>query len=247
MNMNELLKNLTPDVTFRPEDGPFRSKLVETALDKGDEEFAELFSESSSDIQVSLSGRSMEDAIIRFRVFSDQGEQTHKFGVSSLNKEEVGDLTEQLSRLLARPSSPAPQDGSKIIIRKRAVEGMLDIHQASQKLGCSTQFLKSKIPCSDYTYTEVEGKKEIQGYYWSQELMDRLCQIKSNGVKPEDIKYIADQCCDGDRPWTEEILASLNAPKTTPKGGGASPQGAPRQPAKTGSRDHSRPPRRKQP
>ena len=141
-----------------------------------------------------------------------------------------------------------PQDGSKVIIRKRAVEGMLDMHQASQKLGCSLQFLKSKIPCTDYTYTEIEGKKEIQGYYWSRELMDRLCQIKSGGIKPEDLTYVTDTCCEGDRNWAEEILVLLGTPRSTPRGGGVStPPGTTKQPAKSAPREHPRHPRKKKP
>ncbi len=242
MDMNELLRNLTPELSFRPDDGPFRSRLIKTALEKGDEEFAELFSESTSDILVGISGATVKEAVIRFRVVSDQGEQTHKLSLLALNNEELDDCAELLSR---QPTTPS-NDTSKIILRKRAVEGMLDIATASRKLGCSPQFLKGKIPCTDYTYTEIDGKKEIKEYYWSQALIDRLCQIKVNGIKAEELKAIADECCDGDRAWAEELLVSLVTPKTTAKTGGASPHGGTRQPAKNVSRDHSRPPRKKQ-
>ena len=165
-----------------------------------------------------------------------------------MNNEEISDLIEQLSRLIAAPPAVTTQDSARIIFRKKAVEGMLDIHQASQKLGCPLQFLKSKIPCSDYTYTEIEGKKEIQGYYWSRELIDRLCQIKSGGVKPEDLAYVADECCDGDRNWAEEILVALGTPRTAPKAGGGSPSpGVSKQPAKSTPREHPRHPRKKKP
>ena len=248
MIMNDILKNLPPDTTLRPEAGSFRSRLVEITLEKGDEDFAELFSENTCDIIVSLAGRTIEDALIRFRVISDEGEQSLKIPVSALSKEELYDFTEQLSRQSAQPGIPVPRDNSKVIFRKKAVEGMLDIQLASQKLGCTPQFLKSKIPCSDYTYTEIEGKKEIQGYYWKPELMDRLHQIKVQGVKPDDLKYIADECCDGDRVWAEEIQALLSTPKNNPKTmSQPSTQTPHKQPSKNGAKEHHRPPRKRQP
>lgn len=249
MNMGELLKLLPADVTFRPDDGAFRSKLVETLLDKGNEEFSELFSESSSDILVDISGQTVADAVIGFRVASDQREQSLKFALSMLNDEEISDLSEQLSRLLTLQPPLVLHDTTKSFVRKAPENGMLDITVASRKLGCSPVLLKSKIPCTDYTYSEINGKKEIKEYYWAQTLIDRLCYIKANGAKAEDLKYIAEECCDGDRAWAEEILLSLGRPKATPKPGGAGPQSTPRQPAKTVSRERSnpRPPRKKQP
>ena len=126
---------------------------------------------------------------------------------------------------------------------------MLDIHQASQKLGCSMNVLKSIIPCTDYSYREIDGKKEITEYFWSKKLIDRLCQIKMNGVEAEDVKYIADECCYGDCKWAEEILASLNRPISTHKVNGALPNGITKRPAKIISREltHPRSSRKKHP
>jgi hypothetical protein len=247
LKMDELLKNIKTEVTFRPDGSAFRSKLIETLLDKADKEFVDLFSESSSDILVSFSGKTVDDAVIRFRVVGDQGEQSLRFALTVLNVEECSDLTEQLSRLHTQQSPPASHATPKSIVRNKPVDGMVDIHLASRKLGCSPVFLKSRIPCTDYTYTEVDGKKEIKEYYWSQNLIDRLCHIKANGAKPEDLKYIAEECCDGDRTWAEEILGLLGS-KTTPKAGGAVPNGTPKQPAKTVSRGpaNHQPARKKQ-
>ena len=246
--MIELLKKLRADVAFRPDAGVFRSKLLERAIDNADEKSAELFSAHNCDIQVSISSRTIEEGVIRFVVDSDLGEQSLECDLSVLNDGETRDLTEQLSRLIAEQSPPETHGAPKTIIRKN-VNGMLDTHQAAQKLGCSQIFLKSKIPCTDYTYREVDGKKEIIEYYWSMNLIERLCQIKLNGAKTEDVKYIAEECCEGDCKWAEEILVSLVCPISTPKDDGALLKGITRRPAKIISKGltNNRPSRKKNP
>lgn len=228
--MIELLKKLGTDVTFRPDSGAFRSKLVETVIDAADEGCAELFSERNCDIMVSISSRTIDEGVIRFVVDSDRGEQSLECDLSVLNDREISDLTGQLSRLILEQSSPETHGAPKVIIRKNDT-GMLDIHQAAQKLGCSQIILKSKIPCTDYSWHEVNGKKEIKEYYWSKNLIDRLCHIKMNGVKTEDVKYIAEECCDGDYKWAEEILVSLGRPISMRNIDAALPKSITKQPA----------------
>lgn len=243
--MNKLLKNLTYDVTFRPENGAFRSRLVEMAIANADEEAAELFSERGCDIQVKLSEHTIEEGAIRFLVVSDLGEQTLACDFSDLNFEERSDFDEQLSRQLALHADSSTDGSAKVIIRKN-VDGMLDIHQAAQKLGCSQKKLKSKIPCTDYSYIEVDGKKEIKEYYWSQDLINRLCDIKLNGAKPEDVKYIAEECCHGDEKWAEDLLLSLNSSVSTSKKADTSSQNVAKQPSKNRPKwMHNRPPKKK--
>ena len=229
--MNKLLKKITSDITFRPENGTFRSRLAEIAIANADEDSAELFSERGCDIQVKLSEHTFEEDVIRFLVVSDLGEQLMACDFSDLSFEERSDFDEQLVRQLALHADSSPQGSPKVIVRKD-VNGMLDIHQAAQKLGCSQKTLKSNIPCTDYSYIEVDGKKEIQEYFWSQNLISLLCDIKSNGAKPEDVKLIADECCHGDEKWAEELVASLNGsvPVSKPKVA-AAPEAA-KQPSK---------------
>jgi len=220
----ELMSKLHSDVTFRPDDGAFRSKLAEMVI-ADDAEFAELFSESSSDILVSISGRTADEGIIRVLVSSDQGENSLECPFAALNNEEIGDLGKQLSRIVADQLPSVAQASRKVVVRKKVVSGMLDMNQAAQGLCCSEGFLKSRIPCSDYSYDEVDGKTEIKGYYWSQQLIDRLCLIKSNGAKPEDVEYVAAECCHGDSKWAVEMLASLAPPKPKSRADGALPDG----------------------
>jgi len=214
--MIEMLNKLHADISFRPNAGSFLSKLIEMAMDAIDEERAELFSARNCDVQVSFSNQTIEEGIIRFLVVSDLGNQQMKCDMSALNEAETRDLSRQLSRLIAEQSPPETPGTQKIIIRKN-ISGMFDTHQAAQKLGCSQIWLKSKIPCTNYTYREIGGKKEIIEYYWSTSLVDRLCQIKLNGAKTDDVMYIAAECCDGDCLWAGEILVSLGCTISTPK------------------------------
>ena len=215
------------------------------AIADADEELAELFSESSCDILVSISGRTAEEGIIRFLVSSDRGENSLGCSLAVLNNAESSDFRQQLSRLVAEHVPSGAQSSPKVLVRKKIVEGMLNINQAAQGLGCSETFLKSKIPCSDYSYDEIDGKTVIKEYYWSQQLIDRLCQIKATGAKPEDVAYVAGECCHGDIKWAEEIVSSLFRPKSTPKVDVSVPGS--KRPEKNISRVHTnnRPPRKK--
>lgn len=244
--MNKLLRNLNHDLDFRPENGPFRSRLAEITINNADDESAELFSERGCDIQVKLTGHTFEEGTIRFLVVSDLGEQLQACDISDLTFEERSDFDEQLSRQLALRPDTSAQGASTIIVRKDG-DGMLDMHQAAQKLGISQKKLKSQIPCTDYSYIEVNGKKEIQEYFWSQVLINRLFDIKANGVKPEDVKYIADECCHGDSKWAEELLQSLSGSASAPKTKVALSQDAAKQSSKNKPKwfSNKRPPKNK--
>lgn len=248
VELTAMLKKFAADITFRPDDGAFRTKLAETVIADADEEVTELFSAASSDIVVSISRHTFEEGIIRFQVSSDQGEQSLQCDLAELTAAERSDLGAQLTRLAAEQQSPLTLH-PKTFVRNKIAAGMLTIYQAAQRVGCSESFLKSRIPCTDYTYDEVDGKKVIREYFWSHQLIDRLSQIKQNGAKTEDVKQIADECCYGDCKWAEELLSSLARPKPAAKVGGTSPNGITKQPAKVISKVHShnRQPRKKNP
>jgi hypothetical protein len=154
-----------------------------------------------------------------------------------------------VSRIVAEQLPSVAQASRKTVVRKKLVTGMLNINEAAQAVGCTESFLKSRIPCSDYSYDEIDGKTKIKGYYWSQQLIDRLCQIKSGGAKPEDVEYVARECCHGDSKWAEEILASLAPPKPRPRVEGTVPDGGLKPPAKAVPKVHrnNRRPRQKKP
>ena len=224
MHITELFKKLDIGVTFRPETGAFRSGLVALFIANGDKECAELFSEHNCDIVINFSEFTIAAGKIRFMVISDLGEQTLECSLSALNDDAISDLDEQLSQHVLLHPKRSTDFSPKVIIRKN-VNGMLDIHQAAQKLGRPQPFLKNKIPCSENTYHEVNGKQELTGYYWSHQLIDCLCLIQVNGATAENKKYITEECCQGDSRWAEEIILLLDQRRTPPKSDGALPKG----------------------
>ena len=229
--MNELLKDIAASVTFRPEEGPFRAALVAKVLTTADEEQVELFSTENCDIQVTVTGQTLVEGFIRFLVISDLGEQSLKCTLAGLTEPERVDFRGQLASHAAE-HRPVVAGGAKVIVRKASSAGMFTQQQAVERLGCSGEFLKNRIPCSDYSYDEIDGKKYLREYYWSQDLIERIQQVKANGAKPEDIKHIAVECCFGDSNWAEELLASLRPPVEAPKS------------AANKNRHHRYPPRR---
>jgi len=235
--MIELLKNLVAAVSFRPEEGPFRAALVAKILADADEERAELFSAGNCDIKVTISQHTQQEGFIRFLAVSDLGEQSLECDLSGLNELESADLREQV--LLQTPEHrPGVSGGNtKVIVRKASSTGMYTQQQSADKLGCSGEFIKNRIPCTDYSYDEIDGKKVLREYYWSQSLIDRLLQIKQAGSKPEDVKYIATECCYGDCTWAEELLTSLR-PKASGHGSGSTKKHSSRFTPKGGSNPH---------
>ena len=210
MNLDDLLKSGNSDFSFRPDDGALRSALVAMLLATENEEFADLFSESSSDISVGVYGTSVAEGLIRCRVYGDFGERSLECRLATLTQTAFADLTEQLSHLDAvQTASSAPHHGARGVLRRKAeinLFNMLSCEEAAQQLNLPRQTLKSMIPCSDYSYSEVNDKIVIQEYYWSKNLIQRLCDIKTGGATAEDCRYIADECCHGDLDWAKEII-----------------------------------------
>ncbi len=234
MNLDDLLKNDNNDFRFRPDYGAFRSRLAEMLLAGESEEFADLFSESSSDILAGISGSSFEAGIISFQVFSDMGERSLECRLALLTQPELDDLKEQLLAHDGSQPVPVAEFEAKNVVRKKTEINLLDmftIDEAAEQLKLSKQLLKSRIPCSDYSYVEVAGKIEIKEYYWSKALVTRLSEIKTNGANAEDIKYFADECCHGDLAWAKEVLAMLTQKASASNRDNSAQKGITKQPA----------------
>jgi hypothetical protein len=235
LEIESLLNSLGGNATFRLSKGILHRKLTEAFLEAVDEVTGEMISVSDYEIYVSVSEYDGE-FIINCRLDSDNIDQEQEIRLSDLDAAELSEVHSKIN-LLSAPIS-AVSSSQKNIIRKHSPDGMLNINHSASRLNCSQIHLKSKIPCTDYSYQEINGIKEIKEYYWSEDLIDRLCQIKENGVKTEDVQYVATECCHGDCKWAEEILNSLVPPISTQKDGRSAPQSLSKRNKNTDKRSH---------
>jgi hypothetical protein len=212
MTLDEILHSADSDFRFRPDYGVFRARLAELLIADESEDFADQFSESSSDILVGFSGSCIEEGLIRFQMYSDLGERSHEFRLSQLTGAELDDLQAQLANHDGSQPAPSVEPDAKNVVRRKSeinLLNMFNIDEAAQQLNMSKQLLKSRIPCSDYSYVEVEGKVEIKEYYWSKELVNRLSEIIAKGANAADVSFFAVECCHGDLEWAKDVLGML--------------------------------------
>lgn len=210
-DIEALLKNLDGIAHFPLKSGLLHAKIMGTFLDTLDETDCDRLS-NGVDILVSIS---KFEGDICLMCCLDCDSLTHKLEITlrDFTKTEAATLSKLLSDLVdefQRSTSHKPT----VVIRK-ALNGMYNIHQTMQKLNVSEVWLKDTIPCSNYTWLEVKGRKEITGYFWSTELVKKLASIKTEkehiphskvDFTQNDLMYIAEECCDGDAKWAAEIL-----------------------------------------
>jgi hypothetical protein len=129
-----------------------------------------------------------------------------------LSDDALEDLDGYLSRLVEATVPVEVEVSGKTVVRKVNESDHHEKGPASARLKVSPEWLKSVIPCTDYSYEEIEGKKYIREYYWSKELIERLLRIKSAKTTPEDLQYVASECCEGDLDWAKDLIARLKSP-----------------------------------
>jgi len=205
---------------FRPETGALRDTLVQTVLDAVEGEAAEELAEANFDLEVSIRKEEGDDSelAVSFSVDHPGLDHTSQVALSLLSNDALQDLDGYLSRLV-EAALPVEVDG-KAVLRKINESDHHEKGPASARLKVSPEWLKSVIPCTDYSYEEIEGKKYIREYYWSKELIERLLRIKSAKTTPEDLQYVASECCEGDLDWAKDLIARLksqNRPEPMPK------------------------------
>jgi hypothetical protein len=226
--ISDLLSNLHGHAYFRPEHGPLRERLTEVVLDAVEGEVAEELSEGF-DLEVSV-GRQDGDGevMVTFSIDLPGVVQQGEIAVSGLTAVELEDLSGYLERLSSAAGPAEPEVKGKNVIRKKP-EGDHHLKEAaSARLKVSPEWLKSVIPCTDYSYDEIDGKKYIRDYYWSKDLIERLFKIKNSKATPEDLQYVAKECCEGDADWAKDLIARLkspNRPEPAPREQGQKGQG----------------------
>ena len=230
--VSEHLEQLHGHAYFRPEAGPLRERLTEAVLDALEGEAAEELSDGAFDLEVSI-GRQEGDSEVALGFSVDHPSVTHtsEIALTALADEALEDLAGYLGRLLENAAPAETAAASKALVRKKLETDSHEKTTASARLKVTPQWLKSVIPCTDYSYDEIDGKKIIREYYWSKELIERLFKIKCTKTTPEDLQYVAKECCEGDLDWARDLIARLKspnrvepAPKEQPQKNQAKPQ-----------------------
>jgi hypothetical protein len=211
--ISNLLRQLHGHGYFRPETGPLKVRLTEAVLDSLESDALEQLSEQPIDLEVSIGGQEGEDdVIIGISVQHPDLSHTTELALTALAEDALEDLAGYLTRLVESAAPVDPDVPDKAMLRKKMEAESHEQTAASTRLKVSAQWLKSVIPCTDYSYDEIDGKKFIREYYWSKELIERLFKIKCTKTTPEDLQYVAKECCEGDLDWARDLIARLKSP-----------------------------------
>ena len=207
------LASLHGHAYFRPQKGPLRERLTQQVLDTASGELAEELAEGGFGLEVSIGNHEGDgQQAISFSVERPGVVFNSQLTLGLLGEEALEDLAGYLLRL-CKEATPAESAANGKTLSRKKPEG--DFHEkgaASARLKVSPEWLKRVIPCTDYSYDEIDGKKYIREYYWSKEMIERLFKIKSTKTTPEDVQYVAQECCEGDLEWARDLIARLKSP-----------------------------------
>ncbi|HBA86569.1 MAG TPA: hypothetical protein DCZ75_00880 [Geobacter sp.] len=212
-NVSAILAKLHGHAYFRAGDGPLKQALTELVLDAVEGHLAEELSDGSFDLEVSIGQQEGEnEPIVDYNVDRPGVQHRSDIGISRLSPPALEDLAGYLVRLVEQaPAVETTQTGTTVV-RKKVEHDHHEQEAAAARLKVSPQWLKSVVPCTEYSYDEIDGKKYIREYYWSRDLIERLFRIKSTKTTPEDLQYVASECCDGDMDWARDLIARLKSP-----------------------------------
>lgn len=229
-NVTSQLAQLHGHAYFRVDEGPLKESIARIILDDVEEELAELLSDSAFGLEVSVGQQEGEsEPTVSYSVDHPGVVYRSEIGLSRLTDEALEDLAHNLDRMLQGDTPAQEKPASGTVLRKKQDHDHHEQDAAATRLKVSTQWLKSVVPCTDYSYEEIDGKKYIREYYWSRDLIENLVRIKSTKTTPEDLQYVAKECCDGDLDWAKDLIARLKSPNR--------PEPAPRdQPQKGGQK-----------
>uniref|UniRef100_C6E847 Uncharacterized protein n=1 Tax=Geobacter sp. (strain M21) TaxID=443144 RepID=C6E847_GEOSM len=227
-NVTSQLAQLHGHAYFRVDEGPLKESIARIILDDVEEDLAELLSGSSFGLEVSVGQQEGEsEPTVNYSVDHPGVVYRSEIGLSRLTDEALEDLAQNLDRMLQGDAQAQQKPASGTVLRKKQDHDHHEQDAAATRLKVSTQWLKSVVPCTDYSYEEIDGKKYIREYYWSRELIENLVRIKSTKTTPEDLQYVAKECCEGDLDWAKDLIARLKspnrpepAPKEQPQKGG---------------------------
>ena len=229
-SITDRLATLHGHAYFRPQAGPLKERLTLAVLDALEGDLAEELADGAFDLEVSVGRQEGEEGVtVSFSVDHPGVVHTAELAAELLDEQVLDDLAGYLAHL-EQDAAPAEATDSKAVLRKKLEHDHHLKGPASARLKVSPEWLKSVIPCTDYSYDEIDGKKYIREYIWSKELIERLFKIKCTKTTQEDLQYEASECCEGDLDWAKDLIARLkspNRPEPAPKDQSPKGQGRP--------------------
>ena len=252
--ITDCLATMNGQAFFRPQTGALQERLKQGVLDDAGSELAETPSDGEFGLEVSVACQEGDSQpTVSFRVDRPGVVHSSQVAVTLLADDALEDLAGYLLRLSENVGENAPSEEAPVAggtpSRDKADTDYHEKGPASARLKVSPEWLKRIVPCTDYSYEEIDGKKYIREYYWSKDLIERLFKIKSTKTTPEDLQYVAAECCEGDLEWARDLIARLkspNRPEAPAKESGQKNQRkpvqaqAPQAPANERSRQRSR-------
>jgi len=212
-NVSDQLATLHGHAYFRVDEGALKDCLSAMILDAVEGDLAEQLADGSFGLEVSVGVQEGDsEPTVDYKVDRPGVAYRSETPVSRLTGPALDDLAKCLGRLAQEASVPGENAGGATIVRKKQEHDHHEKEAAAARLKVTPQWLKSVVPCTDYSYDEIDGKKYIREYYWSRELIERLFKIKSSKTMPEDLQYVARECCDGDLEWARDLIARLKSP-----------------------------------
>lgn len=211
--ISDRLSQLHGHVYFRPQEGALAERLKQAVLDSVTGELAEELAEGGFGLEVSVGSQEGEgEPALSVSVDRPGISHSLQLAVSELSEAALEDLADYLARLAPGAAPAEPTVAGKHVLRRKPEGDHHEKGPASARLKVSPEWLKSVVPCTDYSYDEIDGKKYIREYYWSKELIERLFRIKCTKTTPEDLQYVAQECCHGDLEWARDLIARLKSP-----------------------------------
>ncbi|UFS69913.1 hypothetical protein LPW11_18750 [Geomonas sp. RF6] len=198
----ECLEKLQGEAYLQLKEGPLKETLLNAAAEE-DPSVAQ-----AAEFEVVLAAREGDGVPLVALRFGREGEMRRcEVAASDLQSEALDEISSQLGHLAEREegvavaASPEEEEG----------EDTFGIVAAANRLRVSAAWLKSVVPCTYYTYEEIDGRKKIKEYFWSRELIRILHQLRSKKAAPQEVEFIAQHCCEGDIAWSREIIGRLKS------------------------------------
>jgi hypothetical protein len=210
--LKELLKIfelLHDELCFYLDDGPLKDRLIESYMAKDEAHPDFLDYEHQVSIRIKP-GMTSTAPTFDYRLEISDFTYHSPIPIDDLNTAEFTEMIELLRPFCHNSKKQKKTTASKIIRRKKH-KNHLDIASAANILELSQRQLKTLIPCSTTRISDINGRKNIEEYYWEKDLIYRFNDVWSKhqqgrGYNREDVDLIATTCCDNDRLWARDCI-----------------------------------------